>query len=223
MVRDSTGKPHAWDIRADWRSSDPACSAVMTRSYRDSFELPAWFFNLPPPDDAPHRDGYSAGQIPVRVSGTGFITIRSDGTFDLLTTPPMGTALQIDGREVSAAGPGHHQVDLSSGTHSVQFDATLLGKEWRIVPESNGTPMRSMRFPATTPTPPSRLDRPARPAGTVESCSSWSVSAVMGVVARELRIPPRARGAGLERVGGRRGQSCRVADANRGRVGHRRR
>src|SRR5687767_6349256 len=55
MVRDSTGKPHAWDIRADWRSGDPVCSAMMTRSYRDSFELPAWFFNLPPPDDAPHR------------------------------------------------------------------------------------------------------------------------------------------------------------------------
>ena len=165
MVRDSTGKPHAWDIRADWRSSDPVCSAVMTRSYQDSFELPAWFFNLPPPDDAPHRDGYAAGQIPVRVSGTGFITIRSAGTFDLLTTPAMGAALQIDGREMSAAAPGHHRVDLSSGTHSVQFDATLLGKEWRIVPEWNGTPMGSMLFPATTPTPPSRLDRLARPAG----------------------------------------------------------
>ena len=165
MVRNSTGKPHAWDIRADWRSSDPACSAVMTRSYRDSFELPAWFFNLPPPDDAPHRDGYHAGQIPVRVSGTGFITIPSAGTFDLVTTPAMGTALLIDGREVSAAEPGRHRIDLSSGTHSVQFDATLLGKEWRIVPAWNGTPMGSMLFPATTPTPPSRLDRLARPAG----------------------------------------------------------
>ena len=57
MVRDSTGKPHTWDIRADWLDRDPECSAVMTRSYRDTRELPVWFFNLTPPDDAPHRAG----------------------------------------------------------------------------------------------------------------------------------------------------------------------
>src|SRR5687768_4970529 len=26
MVRDSTGKPHAWDMRADWLAADPVCS-----------------------------------------------------------------------------------------------------------------------------------------------------------------------------------------------------
>ncbi len=52
MVRDSTGKPHSWDMRADWLADDPACSAIMTRSYRDTSEMPVWFFNLPPPDDA---------------------------------------------------------------------------------------------------------------------------------------------------------------------------
>src|SRR5262245_42453199 len=46
MVRESAGKPHAWDIRADWLADDPRCSAIMTGSYRDSFEVPAWFFNL---------------------------------------------------------------------------------------------------------------------------------------------------------------------------------
>ena len=30
MVRESTGKPHAWDMRADWLADDPVCSAVMT-------------------------------------------------------------------------------------------------------------------------------------------------------------------------------------------------
>ena len=29
MVRESTGKPHSWDIRADWLADDPVCSAVM--------------------------------------------------------------------------------------------------------------------------------------------------------------------------------------------------
>ena len=176
MVRDSTGKPHSWDIRADWWSDDPVCSAIMTRSYRDSFELPAWFFNLPPPDDAPHRDGYQAGQIPVGVGASGFIIVRSAGTFDLHTTPTMGAALQIDGRAVTPAGPGHHQTELSIGTHAVRLDATLLGKEWRIVPAWNGTPMGSMRFPAATPAPPSRLDRIARPVG------NWALLILVGTV-----------------------------------------
>ena len=71
MVRESTGKPHAWDMRADWLADDPACSAIMTRSYRDSFEVPAWFYNLPPPDDAVVRDGFHPGEIPVRIRGAG--------------------------------------------------------------------------------------------------------------------------------------------------------
>src|SRR5438067_357794 len=44
-VADQTGRPHSWDVRADWRSSDPICSAVMTRSYRGMEEFPVWFFN----------------------------------------------------------------------------------------------------------------------------------------------------------------------------------
>ena len=46
-----------------------ACSAVMTDSYRDSFEVPAWFFNLPPPDDAVVRTGFHPGEIPIRIAG----------------------------------------------------------------------------------------------------------------------------------------------------------
>src|SRR5262249_21620120 len=50
-VRDQTGAPHAWDVRADWRAPDPACSAIMTRPYEIYWEFPVWFYNLPPPDD----------------------------------------------------------------------------------------------------------------------------------------------------------------------------
>src|SRR5436190_7483946 len=43
--------PHAWDVRADWRAADPACSAIMTRSYEGSADFPMWFFNMPPATD----------------------------------------------------------------------------------------------------------------------------------------------------------------------------
>jgi hypothetical protein len=49
-VRDGTGRPHSWDVRADWRSPNPTCSAVMTRSYLQMDDFPVWFFDLPAAD-----------------------------------------------------------------------------------------------------------------------------------------------------------------------------
>ena len=105
MVRESTGKPHAWDIRADWLADDPVCSAVMTRSYRDTRELPVWFFNLTPPDDKPHRAGYGFGEIPVRETLIGFIEVPEDGTFELITGPGDESTLLVDSRPIGAREP----------------------------------------------------------------------------------------------------------------------
>lgn len=35
FAKDAGTAPHAWDLRADWQSFEPACSAIMTRSYHD--------------------------------------------------------------------------------------------------------------------------------------------------------------------------------------------
>ena len=183
MVRESTGKPHAWDMRADWLADDPVCSAVMTRSYRDTRELPVWFYNLAPPDDAPHRGGYGFGEIQTRQTLFGFLDVKDDGTFELQTGPATNTALRIDNRPIEPAAPGHHVVELSRGTHIVQFDAVLLSKHWPIVPTWNGVEMGSMRFPSTTVGPPTWRDRIARPAANwllAVLCAAlvawWSVS-----------------------------------------------
>ncbi|MEP6783128.1 MAG: glycosyltransferase family 39 protein [Acidobacteriota bacterium] len=164
MVRDSTGRPHAWDVRADWLADDPKCSAVMTDSYRDTFEVPAWFFNLPPPDDAVVRTGFHPGDIPIRIAGTGYLTVRSKGTFELLTTAPMAVTMRVDGLSIAAAEPGRHRAELPRGTHLIQFDGTMLGKQWRAVPQWNGTSMGSMLFPLATMAPLSMGDRIAYPA-----------------------------------------------------------
>lgn len=164
MVRESTGKPHAWDPRADWLADDPACSAVMTDSYRDSFEVPAWFFNLPPPDDAVVRSGFHPGEIPIRMAGSGYLTVGSKGTFELLTTAPMEVAMRVDGLPIAAVEPGHHRAELPRGSHLIQFEGTMMGKSWRAVPMWNGVTMGSMRFPLTTMAPLSARDRIAYPA-----------------------------------------------------------
>jgi hypothetical protein len=163
MVRESTGKPHAWDMRADWLADDPVCSAVMTRSYRDTRELPVWFYNLAPPDDAPHRGGYGFGEIHVRETLFGFLDVPDNGTFQLLTGPATNATLRIDNRVIEPVEPGRHEAALARGTHIVQLDAVLLSKHWPIVPTWNGIEMGSMRFPATTLGPPTWRDRLARP------------------------------------------------------------
>lgn len=195
MVRDSTGKPHSWDIRADWLADDPACSAIMTGSYRDSSEMPVWFFNLPPPDDAVVRTGFHPGEIPIRVGGSGYLTVGQAGTFELLTTEAMQATVRVDNTRVEAAGPAHHRVELQRGSHFVQFEATMLGKEWRVEPAWNGTSMGSAVFPVTTLRPPSRLDRMLRPAGNwllsvmaIGLVAAWSWSAAARVSAGGLLI-----------------------------------
>src|SRR5258708_6263349 len=48
VVREATDiVPHSWDVRADWLSDHPSCSAVMRRPYTGIGEFPVWFFNLP--------------------------------------------------------------------------------------------------------------------------------------------------------------------------------
>lgn len=163
MVRDSTGKPHAWDIRADWLADDPECSAVMTRSYHDTRELPVWFFNLPPPDDKPHRGGFGFGEILVRQRLSGYLDAPADGTFELITGPATSAALTIDGRPIEPRAPGRHQIDLRQGQHAVNVEAVLLGKHWPIVPKWNGREMGSLWFPATTLRPSTLSDRVIRP------------------------------------------------------------
>ena len=170
MVRESQGKPHAWDIRADWLSADPVCSAIMTRAYRDSFELPVWFYNLPPPDDTPHRDGYGAGDILVRTSAHGYIDLPRDGTLRVTTHPVMAAALSVDGTRVEATSPGEHAASLSRGVHAVHFEAVLAGKVWPIVMAWDDVPMGSTRFPLITLQPPSGLDRTLHPA------ANWIIS-----------------------------------------------
>ena len=176
MVRESTGKPHAWDMRADWLADDPVCSAVMTRSYRDTRELPVWFYNLPPPDDKPHRGGYGFGEIPVRESLFGFLEVPGDGAFELITGAATNASLRIDNRVIEPAEPGRHVVSLPRGTHLVQMDAILLSKHWPIVPKWNGIEMGSMRFPAATLGPPTWRDRIARP------YANWTMTIAIAVL-----------------------------------------
>ena len=102
IVKDETGAPHSWDVRADWRSADPSCSAIMTRPYDEFSRFPAWFFNLPPPSDSwPSATERPPGARTL-MTVSGFLDARRTGQLRIVTGPDIAATLNVGGRTTSS-------------------------------------------------------------------------------------------------------------------------
>jgi hypothetical protein len=162
-VRDETGAPHAWDLRADWRARNPVCSAVMTRSYEQLNDFPAWFFNLPPvvPDGRITPEDRPPGAT-VTMTVRGFVHTQHSGLLEIDRLPgDPGSAsraiLRIDG------GPETTAATLTPGAHAVGAEAILTGDSWRFSPSWNGSSIwTSLTGPILTLRRPSTLDATTR-------------------------------------------------------------
>ena len=147
-VWDQTGAPHAWDVRADWRTPDPHCSAVMSRAYGSFEQFPAWFFNLPPPNNNwPGPKDRPPGAT-TRMAVRGYIHARAPGTLQFDRTPEVAAKISVDG------GPDVESMAIDAGTHLVAVDAVLTGDRWRFVPQWNGADLwKQSALTATTRRP----------------------------------------------------------------------
>jgi hypothetical protein len=137
-TRDAIGAPHSWDLRADWRDPDPACSAIMTRSYASDREFPAWFFNLPPA--ALDRFPVAEDRPPEATVGLkvrGYLSTPAAGVLDIELGPSMKPSIAIDGRQTTLPA------QLDAGTHHIAVDSTLTGTQWRMLPRWNGADLWS--------------------------------------------------------------------------------
>ncbi len=171
IVRDSTGRPHSWDVRADWRSPDPSCSAVLTSGYHTFKRFPVWFFNLPPVDNdrptADDRPPYTTATMTV----VGFMEVAEPGAFDLQVGRYMPTSVIIGGRPAEPHGDFAYRLDVPAGVHLVQVETTLQGNEWLFMPSWNQQPMGSPGFPLVT------VDRPrSRDRGWWRMLTGWSAT-----------------------------------------------
>ena len=155
FAKDAGTAPHAWDMRADWRSQDPACSAIMTRSYRGLGEFPAWFFNLPPPNESWPVAADRPPGATVALHIHGFLSAREDGVLQIDAGPDVHVALSVDG--VGRVGPS----PLARGVHFVAMDGTLTGNRWGLVPRWNEQDIWSRV--TTTVRRPSSFDLAVRP------------------------------------------------------------
>ena len=168
IVRDATGRPHSWDVRADWRAPDPACSAVMTTGWDVFKRFPVWFYNMPPtdrnPPDADDRPPY----VTLKMTVLGFIDVTEPGSLDLQIGRYMTTSMFVDGRPADPNGEGAYRIDVGPGLHLIQIDNTLQGNEWRFMPSWNQAPMGSARFPLATTARPASRDR-----GVLRAAVNW--------------------------------------------------
>src|SRR5262245_2161625 len=131
-VKDGTGAPHSWDLRADWRSPDPACSAIMTRSYDEFHEFPTWFFNLPPPNDSFPAPEDLPPEATTAMRVRGYLSSRTPGSFTVDAGPGVKALVAIDGRLSDVPA------ELTPGVHNIAIDATLTGTRWWLKPQWNG-------------------------------------------------------------------------------------
>ena len=186
-VKDGTGAPHSWDVRADWRSADPSCSAIVTRPYNTLSEFPAWFFNLPPPNDNwPVPSDRPPGAV-VAMTVSGFLRASAPGVLQILTGPDVTAIVHVnDGASSGDATP--RSATLGPGLHRILIEATLTGDRWRFVPLWNGASLWSAS-PATlaTTTRPSALDRAIRPWGR------WIIAALVTALTLAWLVSASAR------------------------------
>jgi hypothetical protein len=146
-----TGAPHAWDLRADWRSADPACSAIMTRPYRSLEEFPAWFFNLPPADEGwPGPRDRPPGAM-TKMTVRGFVDVDEPGILRIEAAPDAAVAWSVDG------GAPADEARLEPGAHLIAADVTLTGERWRFAPLWNDRDIWSELTTVRRPTGADRL------------------------------------------------------------------
>ena len=132
LYRDDVRVPHSWDMRADWQSAVPRCSAVMTRDYPELERFPAWFFNLPPAD--PGRAAALPERPPnvtIQLQLSGYLRADAAGELRVIAGEDIAIRGRLDDRDVSA-GELVEGVALEPGLHEVKLDATLTRSHWSL-------------------------------------------------------------------------------------------
>ena len=124
-----------WDVRTDWLSADPGCSAIATRAFAEERLFPVWLpFNFPQARSA----------TPAQLTMTGTVTGADGGEFGVRVSPSVDASVRVD------------------AAHRIAIDATLKADQnWILVPTWNGEDLFNSVAP--TVSPPSALDLVVRP------------------------------------------------------------
>lgn len=142
-IEEPSGALRSWDVRADWRSPAPACTAILTRPLPAVTDFPAWFLNL---------NDQILGERDFTMKVAGYVTTGAAGTM----TIDIGRDMRIDGRVDGIAMTGI-PVQLAAGTHAIDLSLNLRGESWRFEPRLDGEPLWNEAL--VTVAPPTGVDR----------------------------------------------------------------
>ena len=163
LYRDMGMVPHSWDARADWRSPEPRCSAIVDRPYAALEEFPIWFYNLPPNNNQPATDADRPPLVTLRMFVSGALAAAESGMLRIETGADMQTQVAVDG--VDRAADGDADLPIAAGVHDVTVTAQIQGGQWRFAPSWNGDPLWPQSI--ATVDRPSALDLMLRPGGRI--------------------------------------------------------
>ena len=172
ILKDQTGRPHSWDVRADWRSPDPACSAVMTAPWTEFKRFPVWFFNMPPAENyklptSEDRPPYTT----LKMTVVGYLDVKAPGSLDLQVGQYTPTTMVVNGKPAEQSGESSYRIDVLPGLQLVHIDSMLHSNRWQFNGAFNHHPLGSRGFPLTT------IERPAaRDRGWLRSIVGWSTT-----------------------------------------------
>jgi hypothetical protein len=155
-IQEPSGALRSWDVRADWRSPSPACTAILTRSMPALNDFPAWFLNLT-------DQILGARDFTMKVSG--YVTTGQARTLTIDIGRDMRIDAHIDGSAVTGA-----PVQLAAGTHAVDLSLHLSGEAWRFDPRLDGEPLWDRALVTTTA--PTGFDR-------VMASWAWAVAPLL--------------------------------------------
>ena len=155
-IEEPSGALRSWDVRADWRSPAPACTAILARPMPALTDFPAWFLNV---------TDQIAGARDFTMTVTGYLATGEARTL----TIDIGRDMRIDGRvggEAATAAP----MQLAAGTHEVDLTLHLSGEAWRFEPRLDGVALWDRALVTTTL--PTRADR-------VMASWAWAVAPLL--------------------------------------------
>jgi hypothetical protein len=197
LYLDNVTVPHSWDIRADWRSPVPQCSAVMAEGYEVLERFPAWFYNLPPQDIGMQaRPEDRPPHVTPSFTLDGYLSPDGPGRLQVLAGEDVRVRVRIDDRDVADEDVANGLV-IEPGLHRVSVRGDLVRSHWSLSPLWNGKDVW-LQTNATL-SPPSRVDRWIRPWGRAVAPLLVAGIAVLGLIAivQKVRSPLAIGGAAI--------------------------
>jgi hypothetical protein len=145
-IDEPLGVLRSWDLRADWRSPQPRCTAIFDRAYASREQFPVWFLNLL----AALRPGAD-----IALDVDGYVNVNEPGTLSIQTADDLILAGTVGGTGLSANG-SLLEARLQQGSHRLQLHGSARGPRMAFIPTWNG--QDAFGAARLTAAPPTAID-----------------------------------------------------------------